>query len=159
MRNQAIRQSLMQPLVQSRTRSLMQSLKQSIPHSIRHSLAQSVRLVSRHAVLALALCFSLAGAAHAAVDVNTADEATLVTLKGIGPATASTIVAERAKGGPFRDAADLADRVKGLGQKSVARLQEAGMTIGAGAAPKPAAAAVAKKEARPAEKAPAKALK
>ncbi|WP_454720454.1 MULTISPECIES: ComEA family DNA-binding protein [Cupriavidus] len=125
---------------------------------IRQAITRVMRLASRHAVLALALCFSLAGTAYAAVDVNTADEATLVTLKGIGPATASTIVAERAKGGPFKDAADLADRVKGLGQKSVARLQEAGMTIGAGAAPKPAAA-VAKKEARPAEKAPAKAVK
>ncbi|WP_420992864.1 ComEA family DNA-binding protein [Cupriavidus sp. 30B13] len=133
-------------------------LNQAIRQSIKQSIQQSIKLVSRHAVLALALCFSLAGAAYAAVDVNTADEATLVTLKGIGPATASTIVAERTKGGPFKDAADLADRVKGLGQKSVARLEEAGMTIGAGTAPK-SAAAVAKKEAKPADKAPAKAAR
>ncbi|MGO4327288.1 ComEA family DNA-binding protein [Cupriavidus sp. 2TAF22] len=122
---------------------------------MRNQAIKVLKLVSGQALLALALCFSLMGAAHAAVDVNTADETSLVTLKGIGPATASTIVAERAKGGPFKDAADLADRVKGLGQKSVARLQEGGMTIGAAAAPKPAAVA-AKKDAKVADKAPAK---
>jgi competence protein ComEA len=95
---------------------------------------------SKQVLLAAAVWFSLSGAALAAVDVNTADEAALVSLKGIGPATASTIIAERGRGGPFKDAADLGDRVKGLGQKSVARLQEAGMTIGAGAAAAPKAA-------------------
>ena len=112
-------------------------------------------------LLAAAVWFSLSGAAFAAVDVNTADEAALVSLKGIGPATASTIVSERSRGGPFKDAADLADRVKGLGQKSVVRLQEAGMTIGAGGAAAPkatVAAAPAKKDAKT-EKPPAKAVR
>ncbi|MGO4158213.1 ComEA family DNA-binding protein [Cupriavidus sp. YAF13] len=117
---------------------------------------------SRQVLLAAAVWFSLSGAAFAAVDVNTADEAALVSLKGIGPATASTIVSERSRGGPFKDAADLADRVKGLGQKSVVRLQEAGMTIGAGGAAAPkatvAAAAPAKKDAKT-EKPPAKAVR
>ncbi|GAB7543615.1 MULTISPECIES: ComEA family DNA-binding protein [unclassified Cupriavidus] len=117
---------------------------------------------SRQVLLAAAVWFSLSGAALAAIDVNTADEAALVSLKGIGPATASTIVSERSRGGPFKDAADLADRVKGLGQKSVVRLQEAGMTIGAGGAAAPkatvAAAAPAKKDAK-AEKPPAKAVR
>ncbi|MDF3837527.1 helix-hairpin-helix domain-containing protein, partial [Cupriavidus basilensis] len=89
---------------------------------------QALAKASKQVLLAAAVWFSLSGAAQAAVDVNAADEAALVSLKGIGPATASTIVSERARGGPFKDAADLADRVKGLGQKSVARLQEAGMT-------------------------------
>lgn len=102
---------------------------------------------SRQVLLAAAVWFSLSGAAFAAIDVNTADEAALVSLKGIGPATASTIVTERSRGGPFKDAADLADRVKGLGQKSVVRLQEAGMTIGAGGAAAPKAAATAPKAA------------
>lgn len=118
---------------------------------------------SRQVLLAAAVWFSLSGAAIAAVDVNTADEAALVSLKGIGPATASTIVSERGRGGPFKDAADLADRVKGLGQKSVVRLQEAGMTIGAGGAAAPkatvaAAPAPAKKDAKT-EKPPAKAVR
>ena len=117
---------------------------------------------SRQVLLAAAVWFSLSGAAFAAVDVNTADEAALVSLKGIGPATASTIVSERSRGGPFKDAADLADRVKGLGNKSGVRLQAAGSTCGAGgpAAPKAtvAAAAPAKKDAKT-EKPPAKAVR
>ncbi|KDP89509.1 ComEA family DNA-binding protein [Cupriavidus basilensis] len=114
---------------------------------------------SKQVLLAAAVWFSLSGAALAAVDVNTADEAALVSLKGIGPATASTIINERTRGGPFKDAADLADRVKGLGQKSVVRLQEAGMTIGAGSATAPKAAVAAAQKDGKAEKPPVKAAR
>ena len=41
------------------------------------------------------------------VNVNTADEATLDTIPGIGPATAKNIIAEREAGGPFTSAADM----------------------------------------------------
>ncbi len=85
--------------------------------------------------LAVAACIALAGAAHAAVDVNSADEAALTTVRGIGPATAKSILEERAKHGPYKNADDLAERVRGIGPKSVARLQEAGLTIGAKGAP------------------------
>lgn len=81
--------------------------------------------------LAIAACLALVGAAHAAVDVNTADEAALTTVRGIGAATAKSILEERGKNGPFKDADDLAERVRGVGPKSVARLQEAGLTFGA----------------------------
>lgn len=66
------------------------------------------------------------------VDVNTADEAGLRAIKGIGPSKARAIVQERAEGGPFRDADDLGQRVKGLGGQSVERLRAEGLTIGAG---------------------------
>ena len=66
------------------------------------------------------------------VDVNTADEAALRAIKGIGPSKARAIIQERAEGGPFRDADDLGQRVKGLGGQSVERLRAEGLTIGAG---------------------------
>jgi DNA uptake protein ComE-like DNA-binding protein len=56
------------------------------------------------------------------VNINSADEALLERLEGIGPGLAGRIVAERTRGGPFRDAADLAARVKGIGAITVQRL-------------------------------------
>lgn len=64
------------------------------------------------------------------VDVNTADEAALRAIKGIGPARAKAIVSERAAGGPFKDADDLRQRVKGLGGQTVERLRAEGLTLG-----------------------------
>ena len=43
-------------------------------------------------------------------------------LPGVGPVTARAIVLERRKNGPFRRADDLV-RVKGIGQKTVAKLR------------------------------------
>ncbi|AOZ05476.1 ComEA family DNA-binding protein [Cupriavidus malaysiensis] len=109
--------------------------------------------MSKRALLAVlgALAFSLGSAAHA-VDVNNADEAALRTIKGIGPATAGTIIEERSRNGPYKDADDFAQRVKGVGPKSVVRLQEQGLSFGS----RPATAA--KKDARPDPKAGAKAV-
>lgn len=97
----------------------------------------------------MAFAFAMLGAtpAYAQIDVNSADEATLTSVKGIGPATAKRILEERDRSGAFKDAADLADRVAGVGPKSVANLQEAGLTFG-----KPAAT-TARKETKPAPKA------
>ncbi|CAG9171746.1 ComEA family DNA-binding protein [Cupriavidus pinatubonensis] len=92
--------------------------------------------------LAAAIWMALTAAAMAAVDVNTADATALTSVKGIGPATAKNIIDERTKHGPYKSAADLAERVSGVGTKSVARMQEGGLTIGAKAAA-PAAAAPA----------------
>ncbi|MDR5750857.1 MULTISPECIES: helix-hairpin-helix domain-containing protein [unclassified Caballeronia] len=75
------------------------------------------------------------GAAFAAVDVNTADQAALESVKGLGPVKSKAIIDERTKNGPYKDADDLATRVKGLGTKSVANLETAGLTIGGSSAP------------------------
>ena len=92
-------------------------------------------------MLCVALMLSV-GAAFAAVDVNTADQAALESVKGLGPVKSQAIIDERTKNGPYKDADDLANRVKGLGTKSVANLENAGLTIGGSSAPptgKPAA--------------------
>jgi competence protein ComEA len=85
-------------------------------------------------MLCLALMLSV-GHAFAAVDVNTADEAALDSVKGLGPVKSKAIVDERTKNGPFKDADDLANRVKGLGTKSVTKLEENGLTIGGSSLP------------------------
>ncbi|GLU32433.1 helix-hairpin-helix domain-containing protein [Trinickia caryophylli] len=75
---------------------------------------------------------SAIGSAVAAVpiDVNAANEAALRSLKGIGPVKARAIVEERAAHGPFKDAADLAARVKGLAGPTLERLRNEGLAIG-----------------------------
>ncbi|MGF6633434.1 ComEA family DNA-binding protein [Paraburkholderia sp. MM6662-R1] len=86
-------------------------------------------------MLCVAVALSLSAGFAAAVEVNTADQATLESVKGIGPVHAKAILAERAKNGPFKNADDLAARVKGIGQKSVENLEAAGLTINGSSAP------------------------
>ncbi|KVE25265.1 competence protein ComE [Burkholderia singularis] len=93
----------------------------------------------------------VAAAAHgwAAVDVNVATDDALRGIKGIGPAKAKAIIDERSAHGPFKDAADLARRVKGMGGKTLERLAAEGLAIGAAGARPPAAAATAAATAAP----------
>ena len=55
------------------------------------------------------------------LDVNRATEAELMLLRGIGPATAGAIVADRAARGPFASIEDL-DRVHGIGPRTIRRM-------------------------------------
>ncbi|KVF25315.1 competence protein ComE [Burkholderia vietnamiensis] len=86
-------------------------------------------------MLFVALSLSLAAGLAAAVEVNTADQAALEAVKGLGPVKSKAIIDERTKNGPFKDADDLANRVKGLGTKSVDHLEENGLTIGGSSTP------------------------
>jgi competence protein ComEA len=95
---------------------------------------------------ALTLTAALGAAAAAAVDVNQASAAELEAVKGIGPAMSAKITGAR-QHGPFKDWADLVQRVSGLGPGNAARLSQAGLTV-AGAAYVPAAAADGPKAAR-----------
>ena len=90
---------------------------------------------------------AVAMAAAAAVDVNKATDAQLDAVKGIGPATTKTILAERKKG-DFKDWADFIARVKGVGDKKAEALSKEGLTVN-GEPYKPAAAM--KKEAKKAD--------
>ncbi|NTX30089.1 helix-hairpin-helix domain-containing protein [Burkholderia pyrrocinia] len=86
-------------------------------------------------MLFVALSLSLAAGFAAAVEVNSADQAALESVKGLGPVKSKAIIDERTKNGPFKDADDLANRVKGLGTKSVGHLEENGLTIGGSSTP------------------------
>lgn len=70
-----------------------------------------------------------------AVDVNQASAQQLETIRGIGPRTAEVIVNERERGGRFESFEDLAERVRGIGQKKAQALEAAGLKVGDGAAP------------------------
>ena len=62
------------------------------------------------------------------VDVNTATEAQLDGLLGLGPATTRVILTERDKA-RFKNWQDLIARVKGLGPKAAAKLSAAGLNV------------------------------
>lgn len=69
-------------------------------------------LVAAVLFFASALCFA------GPVNINTADAQALGELKGIGPAKAAAIIADRDANGPFTSIEDLM-RVKGVGKQTV----------------------------------------
>ncbi len=108
-------------------------------------------------VLLLSASLLFAGTALAAVEVNSADQAALDGIAGVGPSTSKAIIAERTRGGNFKDWADLEQRVKGIGGRNAVKLSAAGLTVNGqsfSAPAKPAGAAapgkVAERAARPA---------
>ena len=68
-------------------------------------------------------------AAATPINVNTATQSELESIKGIGPSKAKTIIAERLDGGHFQDANDLQKRVRGIGMRSVEKMVDNGLTI------------------------------
>ena len=60
--------------------------------------------------------------AMAVVDVNSATQAQLEDVKGLGPVKAKAIVDYRQKNGPFKTLDDL-DKVDGFGRKSIDKLR------------------------------------
>jgi competence protein ComEA len=103
-------------------------------------------------IMVTAAMLAAFGQVHAAVDINSANEAALRGIKGIGPAKAKAILEERDAHGPFKDPTDLSKRVKGMGGHTVERLQAEGLAVGpAGAAAgAPVAAPASGKAATPA---------
>ena len=66
--------------------------------------------------------------AAVAVEVNKATQAELESVKGIGLAVSTQILAERQKG-EFKDWNDLVRRVKGIGAGRAAKFSAAGLTV------------------------------
>lgn len=115
------------------------------------------RGILRQALGALMMTVGLGAAAPAnALDVNQASAQQLESIRGIGPRTAEIIVSERERGGKFDSFEDLAERVRGIGEKKAQALESAGLQIGAGAtAAGGAVAAGAAVQAKPADRKPA----
>lgn len=70
----------------------------------------------------------LYGSALAAVNINTATQAQLETLQGIGPAKAKAVIEYRKKNGPFKSADDL-EKVNGIGPAIMKRVRK-DITVG-----------------------------
>jgi competence ComEA-like helix-hairpin-helix protein len=84
----------------------------------------------RSVLVGVALTMASLGIASASpINVNTASQSELESIKGIGPSKARTIIAERQEGGHFQDANDLQKRVRGIGMKSVEKMVDNGLTI------------------------------
>lgn len=83
----------------------------------------------------------LAAAALASVEVNSASQAELEAVQGIGVAMSTVIIAERRRR-TFDDWADFAARVPGVGGRNAARLSSSGLVVNGAALarPRPAAA-------------------
>lgn len=87
--------------------------------------------------------------AFAAININTAAEADLEKLSGIGPAKAKAIVEDRKKNGPFKSIADI-KRVKGIGDATLEKFKNDISIVDTGAPAKPAASAAPAPAAKPA---------
>jgi competence protein ComEA len=96
-----------------------------------HSSTESVSKKSAILMMALALSlpFGLSKVEASPVNVNTASQSELESIRGLGPSKAKAIIAEREKGGAFYDSYDLQSRVRGIGERSVSRLMENGLKI------------------------------
>lgn len=73
-------------------------------------------------IKSLALMFLMAGSTWAAVNINTATQSELESVKGLGAAKAKAIIAYREKNGPFKSLDEL-DKVKGFGKATVEKLR------------------------------------
>ncbi|SEK79459.1 ComEA family DNA-binding protein [Nitrosovibrio tenuis] len=78
--------------------------------------------------LLLIMLVAFTGGAYAAVNINTASQAELETLQGIGPAKAKAIVEYRKKRGPFKSPDDL-EKVSGIGPAIMKRVRK-DITVG-----------------------------
>ena len=75
------------------------------------------------AALTLMLCH-----AALALDINQANEAELDRIKGMGPSLSAKVLTARAQG-PFKDWADLMQRVSGIRQNKARQFSEQGLTV------------------------------
>lgn len=82
------------------------------------------------AILAVLLSLSFALSAAQSVNINTADKAELMSVRGIGEKRAEAIIAYREKNGPFKTVDDL-ESVQGVGPAILKDNRES-LTVGEG---------------------------
>lgn len=82
----------------------------------------------QHLWRAIGLLLPVVALASSPLDINTATEADLDSLKGVGPATTARLLAERQQS-PFTSWADLMARVKGIKGHAAAKLSAQGLTV------------------------------
>lgn len=92
-------------------------------------------------ILAALASLALSISAFAAIDLNTATQAQLEGVKGLGPAKAKAIIEYRSKNGPFKSVDDI-KKVQGI-KDGVFNQIKGEISIG-GASAKPAASAPGK---------------
>jgi competence protein ComEA len=90
--------------------------------------SSGVPVMFKHGLAIAVLAFSSL-LASAAVEVNRADQAELEAVSGLGPQLAEKILAERRRGGLFKDWVDLIARVRGVGDRNAARFSAAGLRV------------------------------
>jgi competence protein ComEA len=73
------------------------------------------------------LCCVLSLSAQA-LEVNTANEAELDSVRGLGPSSTARILLAREQG-PFKDWADFMQRVKGIKPATASKLSATGLTV------------------------------
>ena len=78
--------------------------------------------------LTLATLLCLLSFSALALEINQANEAELDSVRGLGPNATARILEARAQG-PFKDWADLMQRVKGIKARNAVKLSEAGLTV------------------------------
>jgi competence protein ComEA len=114
--------------------------------------AKKKEAIMKKLLVVLALWFAFAGAALAAVNINTATKEELTTLKGIGEKRAQAIIDYRKKNGDFKSVDDL-EKVEGIGPGTMKQIRSQLSISGKTTIDKPEKAAKAKGDAMKAEKA------
>jgi len=82
----------------------------------------------KRVVVGCLLTWALWGVLAAPVEANSATQAELEQVPGVGPSIAQRILDERGKA-PFKDWRDLIGRVSGIGTASAAKFSAGGLTV------------------------------
>ncbi len=91
------------------------------------ALNRCTRIVLRHGFLGTAMALIFCHAALA-LDINQANEAELDSVKGMGPSLSAKVLTARSQG-PFKDWADLMQRVSGIRQNKAQQFSAQGLTV------------------------------
>jgi len=91
------------------------------------ALNRCTRLVLVRGFLGAAMALMFCHAALA-LDINQANEAELDSVKGMGPSLSAKVLTARAQG-PFKDWADLMQRVAGIRTNKAQQFSDQGLTV------------------------------